>query len=300
MEGIIFGKEGKCIERVEKRTEVLSLLAKGDGVEVMLQKIQANVMFFLDPGEENLLEFFYIQSGEVSCESASPKISLSQGEYFYTKELKETTCFIAKTEVTMLYVASQPVFHLLSEEIKKLSEIRIKVEEKDMYTYEHDLRLQVYSYKVAERLGLSKEVIRNLSYSAVFHDLGKINVPIEILNKPGKLTKEEFEFIKKHPEDGVKIVKNTFIEDCGLGILQHHERLDGSGYPFGLKDNEICIEAKIIGVVDTYDAMTSDRPYRSGMDPKVAFSEIKGLAGKHYDKKVVDCLEKILKDDGVI
>ncbi len=132
------------------------------------------------------------------------------------------------------------------------------------------------------------------------HDIGKINVPDEILKKPGRLTDEEFEYIKRHPGDGAEMVKKTSYEYIWQIIEQHHERLDGSGYPHGLKGNEILIEAKIIAVSDTYDAMTTDRPYRKGLSPIQTVEELKRLSGIHYEKEIVDVMVDILIEEGVI
>jgi HD-GYP domain-containing protein (c-di-GMP phosphodiesterase class II) len=200
----------------------------------------------------------------------------------------------------MLYVASQPVFHLLSDEIEKLIEISKNAEEKDMYTHDHGIRLKDYSVRIGKKMNLSEKKLDVLYYTASFHDIGKIEVPDGILKKPGKLTPKEFELIKMHPINGEKMIKNTFLKECAEGIVQHHERPDGSGYPYGLKDKEICIEGKIIAVLDTYDAMISDRPYRKGVDPIAAIQEIKSLVGKHYDKNVVKYFEEILIEDGII
>lgn len=299
MKGLHLAKDDSYIERVNKKTVQLSLLAKNDDVEIMQQKIQANAVFHVDPGDDsNLMEFFYIISGTIVYEQSDEIVTLETGEYFFVRDLKEPAYFKTITEVRMLYISTQPVFHFLSEEIVKLTEMRRKVEAKDMYTHDHGLRLEGYSVRIGEKLNMSKAKLTNLGYAAGFHDIGKINVPDEILNKPGKLTNEEFEYIKKHPADGAAIIENTFLKDCALAILQHHERLDGSGYPNKLKGDEISLEGKIIAVVDTYDAMTSDRPYRKGMDPKVAFAEIKSLVGKHYDEKIVACFEEVLKEEG--
>lgn len=301
MKGLHLAKNDSYIERVNKKTVQLSLLAKNDDVEIMQQKIQANAVFHVDPGDDsNLMEFFYIISGTIVYEQSNEIVTLETGEYFFVRDLKEPAYFKTITEVRMLYISTQPVFHFLSEEIVKLTEMRRKVEAKDMYTHDHGLRLEGYSVRIGEKLNMSKAKLTNLGYAAGFHDIGKINVPDEILNKPGKLTNEEFEYIKRHPADGADIIENTFLKDCALAILQHHERLDGSGYPNKLKGDEISLEGKIIAVVDTYDAMTSDRPYRKGMDPKVAFAEIKSLVGKHYDEKIVACFEEVLKEEGLL
>ena len=301
MQEFFLGKKGKYIEKVVKKTEELTLLAKGDDTEIMHIKITTGEMFYIDPGEKDrLMEFFYILSGKVIYDNEGETVYLNEGEYCYVKNLKEFTYFKTMTEVTLLYITNQPVFHLLSNEIQKLLDIVALVEKKDLYTHNHEVRTRKYAVGIGEKLGLLKGQLFMLRYSSIFHDIGKINVPDEILNKPGPLTFEEYECVKKHSEDGANIVGSTYIKEAAKAILQHHERLDGSGYPQGLIDEEICIEGKIIAVVDSYDAMTSDRVYRKGRSPIVALDEIKSLTGKQYDKSVVRCLEEILKEDGII
>lgn len=301
MLGIHIGKNGENIEHVKKNNEELSLLAKCEGMEIMVHIIEAGSVFYLYPIEEpNSLEFFYILEGQIVWESKNGIITLNIGDYFYINNLLETTFLEVKSRVKMLYVANQSVFHFLSNEIVKFEEMRNKVESKDNYTHDHGYRVKEYSMKIAKELNFSKEQLNILAYASVFHDLGKINVPDEILKKPSSLTKEEFEYIKKHPLDGSDLIKATFLKESALAVLQHHEKIDGSGYPNGLKSDEICIHAKIIGVVDTFDAMISVRPYSEAKDPKRAMEEIKSLIGILYDEKVVLAFEKILKEEGII
>lgn len=301
MFGVYLGKNGENIERVKKNNEELCLLAKGEGVEIMLQKIGADSVFYLDPGEgPNSLEFFYLLEGEIAWESENSIITLKAGDYFYINNLKETTFFKTLSKTAMLYVSNQPVFHLLSNEILKFEEMRHKVETKDNYTHDHGFRVKDYSMKIGMELNFSKEQLSILAYAAVFHDLGKTNVPDGILNKSSSLTKEELEYIKMHPSDGSYLIENTFLKESALAVLQHHERVNGSGYPHRLKSDEICMEAKVIGVVDSFDAMTSVRPYSEAKDPQLAMEEIKSLIGILYEGKVVLAFEKILKEEGII
>lgn len=298
MDGLYIRHYNEFIEKVEKESEQLKLIARGDGTEVMVQKIQPGRIFCVSPGENSeLMEFFYILKGSVLHENEEGKLLLKEGDYFYVNNIKETSYFKTETESTLLYVSSRPVFYMLSDKMKKIKNIADRIREKDKYTYVHDFRLQEYSMKIGEMLGLSRSSIENLLYAAAFHDIGKINVPDEILNKPGKLTPEEFEYIKRHPSEGRRILEETFIKNVGSIIEQHHERLDGSGYPYGLKGNEIPMEARIIAVVDSFDAMTSDRPYRKAMSVDAALKELKSLVGKHYDARVVKALEEILKHE---
>jgi len=301
MTGFYFAQNDSSLERVAKKTAELSLLAKGDGAEIMLQRVMAGNFFVVSPGEtDELMEFFYILDGKVSYKQQDTNIYIEKGDYFYAHKLKEDICLKAENEVTMLYVSTQPVFHLLSNEIKELNQISSMIQEKDLYTHNHEQRVNNYCVKIASKMNMTKEGLEKLFYSALYHDVGKINVPDEILLKPGALTREEFEYVKKHPTDGRKLVEKTYLREIGEIIEQHHERLDGSGYPLGLQEDEIRVEAKIVAVLDSFDAMTSDRPYRKGMSPKIAMEELKKFVGIHYDKNVVEIFEEILKEEGIL
>lgn len=116
-----------------------------------------------------------------------------------------------------------------------ICELVEKVEEKDIYTHDHNLRVKNYAIKIASKLNLSKEKIENIGFASMFHDLGKINIADEILNKPDRLTKDQLEHIKKHPSDGLGLVSKRYYENIAKIIEQHHERLDGSGYPYASK-----------------------------------------------------------------
>lgn len=302
MKGFFTGDEINCIEKVAKNSMELSLLAKGDGTEIMFYKIKKDFLITADPGEnDEAMEFFYVVDGALDYEHHGERVVINKGEYFYVHRLTETVYLKALSDITLLYVSTQPVFHLLSDEVRELNNILRQAEQKDTYTYNHNLRVKEYGAKIAERLHLSRERLENLVHAAYFHDIGKINVPDEVLNKPERLNNEELNCIKKHPVDGYNIIMGTHLKDSGIIIKQHHERLNGSGYPDGLKGDEITLEARIIAVADSYDAMTSDRPYRKGMEPLKALNELKCMTGTHYDEQVVNTFELILKEEyGVI
>jgi len=299
--GIHLGTNHECIEKVVQNSGELSLLGKGDGAEVMLQKIKSNKTVVIEPGENSeTMEFFYILDGQVELHFENSKTILNGGEHFYAHFLKEPVFFNTLTDVSILYFTTQPVFHYLSGTIEELMHLSKKVEEKDIYTHSHIQRVNDYAVKISNKLNLSKERIENIAFASLFHDLGKINVPDVILNKPGRLTIEEFELIKKHPLDGMNMVKKTYYENIAETIYQHHERIDGSGYPRGLKGEETLLEAKIIAVSDTYDAMTTDRAYRKGVSPQIAVDELIRLKGTYYDEEVVDKFIQILKEENVV
>ncbi|MGH4119598.1 HD domain-containing phosphohydrolase [Clostridium sp.] len=301
MEGFYLGKNEDCLEKVTQKSGELRLIGRGDSTEIMIQKIGSQEFFCIEPSEKNeTLEFFYILEGSIHCESDGENIILNSGDYFYAHGLKQAVCLKTISEVTLLYLSTEPFFNYLSKGIKELRSMNKNVEEKDLYTHGHGLRVRNYTMKISKLLGLSGNRFENIIIASLCHDIGKVFVPIEILNKPGKLTKEEFDFIKKHPTDGAKMTQGTFMENLDQMIVQHHERIDGSGYPNGLKGDEILLEAKIIALADSFDAMTSDRSYRKAMDNQVAFNELKSLSGIHYDKKVVEAFEKVLREENKI
>lgn len=299
--GIHIGKKDSFLDRFVQSTAELRLLGKGDGSEVMLQKIDANVSFFIEPGEDpELMEFFFILNGSLELICDNNKTLLESGDYFYSHHLKEHIQFITKTDSTLLYFSTQPTFHYISSVIKDLLSLANSVEEKDIYTHGHIQRVKDYGIKIGNKMRLSKEKVENIGFASLFHDLGKINVPDEVLNKPARLTYEEFETIKKHPLWGAEMVRKTYFHNISTIIEQHHERNDGSGYPKGLLGDEILIEAKIIAVADSYDAMTSIRSYKDALSPKEAVDELISLKDKHYDSNVVDAFVEVLADENII
>ena len=163
------------------------------------------------------------------------------------------------------------------------------VETRDAYTAGHQRRTTEMAGAIAFEMGQSKEVIEAIRMAGAIHDLGKISVPAEILSKPGKISESEFTLIKQHPQAGYEILKGIdFKWPVADIVLQHHEKLNGSGYPNGLKGEEILLEAKIIGVADVIEAMASHRPYRPALGLDDAFEEITMNRGILYDPEVVD------------
>ena len=137
------------------------------------------------------------------------------------------------------------------------------IEASDAYTRGHCERVQKYALLIAEEIGMSTRERRNIHMAAILHDIGKIGVPMDILNKETPLTKEEFDAIKKHSDIGYQIMKDIeFLSESAQIVLQHHERFDGNGYNNGISGDSILLSARIIGIADAYDAMVKDRPYR--------------------------------------
>ena len=168
---------------------------------------------------------------------------------------------------------------------------------KDPYTQFHEKNVAKLALEIAERMGLDEFTIESIRVASMVHDIGKINIPTEILSKPGKLSDIEFEMIKKHPETAYEILRKVDLPWPVADIVyQHHERLDGSGYPRHLKSDEILLEAKIIIVADVIEAMSSHRPYRAALGFEAAIEEIKKNAGVLYDAEIVQICTSILEE----
>jgi putative nucleotidyltransferase with HDIG domain len=171
------------------------------------------------------------------------------------------------------------------------------LEAKDKYTSGHSERVAHYAIHIAQRLGLPEKDIKLLEEVAALHDIGKIGMPAEILNKNGPLTKDEQDVVKQHPTVGEEILKPIEFLEPGLSAVRdHHERQDGSGYPHGIKGGLISIFAAIAAVADSYDAMTSDRPYRKALTKEEAISILEKNKGTQFDSKVVDAFVQYLEN----
>jgi putative nucleotidyltransferase with HDIG domain len=286
------------MEKVTQDSGELTLLAKGGGTEVMVQRINPDRTFSIYPSEHGgVMEFFFVMDGSITTEINGELKHIEKGNYFYVYDLQEVVTLKTQTEATLLYISSFPTFYLLSNQIREMTRIVEQVEAKDYYTRNHSSQVQIYSIKIAEKLRLSPEKIDDIAWAGILHDIGKIIIPDEILNKPGSLSPEEFDLIKTHPTEGKRMIDGTLLEPLSEIIAQHHERLDGSGYPRGLKADKIILGARIIAVADAFDAMTTDRPYKKGMDRDTAIKELKSLAGIQFDPKVVAALDEILKEE---
>lgn len=173
------------------------------------------------------------------------------------------------------------------------------VAQRDLYTGGHVKRIAGYATAVARELKLSLEQVDTIGYAAQLHDIGKLAIPTEILRKPSYLSREEWDIIQQHPVIGSQILERISVLRGVVPLVRHHhERFDGTGYPDGLRGSEIPLGARIIAVVDAFDAMISDRPYRCAMSFEEAIDELRVGAGTQFDPGVVNVLLRILRRDG--
>ena len=184
--------------------------------------------------------------------------------------------------------------------LQSITAIANTIDAKDEYTKGHSQRVAEYTYAIARELGLSEKEAADIRYVALLHDIGKIAIPDSILNKAGRLTNDEFAIMKSHSEEGAKILKDIqLLPELDVGAKYHHERYDGTGYPSGLKGDEIPFTARIICVADSYDAMSSNRVYRPRLSDDDILNELERCMGTQFDPEVTAAFIHLLKEGKV-
>lgn len=288
--GII--NEDSFIETVHMKGVQISLIASGDGTEIIYHRLDPDTRWGLEPSEGwDALEYLHVLSGSLNLKTKVGTKAIKAGDSFYKNPVDEHYIFQAQGITEFLYVTSQPVFHQYSKVTKELMELSVAIEQKDGYTVDHCHRINRLSMMVGEKIGLNSKQMKSLNIASFLHDVGKLKIPLEILQKPEALTSEEWDIMKKHSSYGREILEEIglpFLVDAGKVVEQHHERYDGKGYPKGLSKDEIRIESSIISVVDSFDAMTSDRVYRKGRTIEEALKEIVDNSGKMYHPRIVE------------
>ncbi len=281
---------GKEQTTINTRHGSFKLLFSRNSKELMFGTVHQSRRLYLKPFEvdTNAQELYYILAGKLEMQLDDTPLILSAGDYLHTQGLTESVTCRALEEVFYLYYSTSPSFAEIDYFHNHLMQLSIEVEEKDGYTADHCRRIQTLAMRTAEVLHLNTTRRLNLSIAAFMHDIGKVKVPLDILQKPGKLNAEEWTIIKQHPSYGREILDKNKLPDAALIVEQHHERLDGSGYPKGLAGDKILTEAYIVAVADTFDAMTTDRPYRKALPVAVALEELWRYADIHYPRYVVE------------
>ncbi len=220
----------------------------------------------------------------------------SNGTSFYQDDLELLSTIAAQAGVAInnaqLYQEQQETY------LNTVQALVSAIEASDAYTRGHSERVTRYSLKLATHIGLSQERIKVLEQAAVLHDIGKIGIDLALLHKTGKLSSSDISTLQQHPQIGVKILEPIrFLHNVREIIEHHHERFDGKGYPHGLSGEALCLEARILAVADTYDAMTSNRPYRKALSQDVALQEIRDHAGTQFDPEVASAFLAILDEE---
>jgi diguanylate cyclase (GGDEF)-like protein/putative nucleotidyltransferase with HDIG domain len=220
----------------------------------------------------------------------------------YADEALYRAKFLRKNRVESYYSILDDLQNDINENDKEIitsiKTLIAVINAKDKYTFRHVERVVSYCSLMAEKLNFDDHTKRMFIYTAYMHDIGKINIPQGILIKSTSLTNEEWKILKGHPENGAEIIKNvSVLKEVVPIILQHHEHYDGSGYPNKLKGNEICYLARLLTVIDSFDAMTSNRPYQKKKSFSLAFDELVRCSGTQFDPEIVQAFIRIIKDD---
>ncbi len=273
----------------------ISVIAKG-GSGFTCGEFAENVRIAMDKGECVFEWKTMASSGESVWYEVSLKRAMVTGSLRVLGIMRDITHkkFVAE-ELEKSFKIVKKIMSGIIQAMEKL------VEKKDEYTVGHQKRTGILAKAIAVEMGLPAEQINSIYISAVIHDIGKIFISGSILNKKGKLDESEYEEIKKHPDAGYEILSSiSFPWPVAEIVRQHHERLDGSGYPMGLKGEEIYLESRIISIADVVEAITFARPYREAYGIEAALQEIINGKGKLYDPEIVDVCVKLFREKGFV
>lgn len=297
MEGLFF-KEAANSSTLNP-TKDIALLAKNGDTEIITQKINKGSTAWLKPADDDDgFEFFYLLSGKLGIVSNEQGvIPVKPGDSFITTRLRESIVLKCTEDAQVLYVTNKPSFDSAAYWQETLTEQLQRIEDKDNYTLRHSRSVMKYAVDLYTELNCqsSGPSMEDFVISALFHDIGKCSIPIDVLNKPGKLTKEEFAQIQKHVTESKRILASIFGNEVADFAGKHHERMDGSGYPDGIRGEDIPMEVRILMVADSFDAMTTDRVYSKAKTMEVAAQELCDMKEK-YDPVVTAALMKLVRE----
>lgn len=267
-----------------KKEDTIIARIGGDEFGILMKNVSEKEVFKMKVKLKKMLQ-------EMNTDKAIP-VSISIG---YSVSLGKVRDLREMFKEADSFMYKEKLHHKQSSKSKLVNVLMKMLETRDFVTQGHCDRLQILSEKLAKAIGMTDSQIQDISLFSQFHDIGKIGVSDNVLFKPGKLTEEEFEKMKRHTEIGYRIAQSSpDIVHLADWILKHHEWYNGKGYPFGLKGDEIPIQCRILSIVDAYDAMTSDRPYRKALSKDVAMDELKRFRGIQFDPYLVDIFLEIL------
>ncbi len=279
----------------------VQLLLKRSDLEIMQQNLSPSSTIWLCPAEDpTMVEYFVILSGSLTVvPTPEEACTLGPGDCFFAESIKTDIRLIANADTQVLYITNRPVYDMLTNFRDDYERLLARIDEKDHVTVRHSKNVLDYSLALFNAIQPSGVTMDDMALAALFHDVGKCHIPDEILKKTDKLTPEEYRTMQQHAEN----TYNILLPGYGAGIagiaLQHHERLDGSGYPNGLSGEEICMCARIMAVADSFDAMISARPYNRIKTPEAAITELYSLPCK-YDISVVKVLDRLYRSGQLV
>ncbi len=281
-----------------------------DGKDVLNKKLDEILIIENDfnsaTAESDISDFFNITNNFFLINSTGEKIPISFEASFNSKEngINDTILIVINNEAynfNMKLKLRETLMNLKRTIDGGLQTIETIMELRDPYTAGHQRRVSLLSTRIGQQMNLTSSMMEGVRLAASMHDIGKISIPAEILSKPGKLHLEEFSLIKTHSQMSYDILSITdFPWPLAEIAYQHHERMDGSGYPRGLKGSDIMMEARIIAVADIVEAMVSHRPYRAALGVDSAIKELEDNTGTYYDPEVVHACLKIVREKNIL
>ena len=293
---VALGEKGEKVKEIRLRMgEGIAGWVAKTGEPVIIDDVQNDPRFFKDADKKSSFVTRNMMCVPVKSEGrvigVLQAINKLKGGKFTKDDLEG---FISLADQVAIAIEKSRLYQELRDTFFCAAEaLADAIEKRDPYTGGHTKRVLQYSVAIGKYLDLKESELERLRLAAVLHDIGKIGIEDSILRKKGKLSPDEYEMVKKHPVWGAEIMGHIKqLKDIIPGMRYHHERMDGNGYPDHLHDNEIPIIAKIISVADTFDAITTERPYQESLSVNVAFKELRGSAGTQFDSRVVEAFLK--------
>ena len=275
----------------------INRIYQNDFMDIGRFELKADTILYIDPLKA--MRSYFILEGQ--CKELKSKKLLTAGDLFvYDKEEEIITLHMLTDVVILVHSQRAEAIESFKESNGLIVRLLSDIQAKDHYTKAHSDRVFMLVKRMALKLGYHSNALFNINKAARFHDVGKIFIPDEVLNKPKALDPDEYDIIKKHVTLCESMILEKYNEEIYEIIVQHHERLDGSGYPRGLKADEISEPAKILAICDSYDAMTTDRVYKEGKSKAVAIQELIMLSGQYYDPELVAVFIEMIKNDDEI
>jgi len=282
------------LPRVFTDQSVTTYLGSAENISYSLYTLFPNTttwFYYNSNNSADFVERYTILNGVLEIELDGQKSTLHRGDVIDLNECGGIITCNTESHVEILFEMTSSRFDKSFSEREIIQRDAKRIQEVDGYTYHHCSRICDYSIELWKRMKPKGQGVAILTVGSYFHDIGKLAIPIEILNKTGKLTEDEWKVIKMHTTLGAEMMRNHEIErmrKAAFIVEEHHERYDGKGYPHGLIGNEISIEASIVSVVDAFDAMTTNRVYRKAMTIEEAIQEMESGKGTQFHPEVVD------------
>ncbi|MBM7560873.1 HD-GYP domain-containing protein [Fusibacter tunisiensis] len=275
---------------------IIEKIHKNNHLTIGKYHLRENSIFYIDINDSpDAVKTYTVLSGKLV--NLKTHEVYAAGDFILIGQIDEiVSLHCLEDSIVLVHAQGNTSVEKFEDSNAKLNALMNDLQAKDHYTKLHSDRVFQLVKQMALKLGYHSSALHNINKAARFHDIGKLFIEDEILNKPAKLTADEFNRIKEHTFLGEDLILKTYGETVYAIITQHHERLDGSGYPKGLRGSEILEEAKILAVCDVYDAMTSNRVYSQAKTPDEAIKELESLAGTLYDEKLIQVLKIIVNN----